>query len=58
MVKELTFRCPWLEVRVRIGRPPQPATPLRWQRYCVASRDRTTALRESLLQRVGVAVKG
>ena len=50
-MKELTFRCRWLEVRVRIGFP-LDAKPLHWSQYRVASPARTAELRDALLTRL------
>ncbi len=56
-MKEWTLRCGCVEVRVRIGRRDRPE-PCLFQHYRIASRERTTELREALLRRVAGAVKG
>ena len=56
-MKEWTLRCGCVEVRVRIGSGDRPAL-CPFQRYRVASRERTAELHETLLRRVATAVKG
>lgn len=56
MVKEWALRCGCVEVRVQIGRRDR-REPCLFQRYRIASRERTTELREALLRRVTGAVK-
>ena len=56
-MKEFTWRCRWVEVRVRMGFRGS-ARRLDLKPYRVASRDRTAALRETLLRRLSSAVKG
>ena len=56
-MKVFTFRCRWLSIRIRIGSG-EPEKPLKFRRYRVASRDRTSELRDALAGRVFAALKG